>query len=112
MTRLDRWFILNVALGAFPLGVRLLLRIANRATLEDVVVDSSDVIVLALTVSITTLADLLRATDLRRLAGTNLHEWGVYSVGAATVSPLYGMAYRRRACSGTGMDLRSEIIHG
>lgn len=85
MTRLGRWFILNVALGAFPLGIRLFLRIANRAALDDVLINSSDVIVLALTVSITTLADLLRATSLHRLNGTNMQEWGVYSVGSVMV---------------------------
>lgn len=85
MTGLGRWFVLNVALGVFPLSIKILLRIASQASLDEVIINSSDVIVLGLTVSITTVADLLRVDGVYIIGKKNLYEWTTYSVGAMAV---------------------------
>lgn len=88
MSRLARWILLNIALGVFPIGVRLLLRVANAGGINnDFAVplrNSSDILTLALTVTITTFADL-RRTNTSAVMSEKAGEIWMYVIGAYVV---------------------------
>ena len=85
MSNLGRWIVLGIALGLFPIGVKLALRIADQANTRDVYVNSSDIIALAMVLSITTVADCLKSKELRVLDGGRFQEIGIYIVGGMAV---------------------------
>ncbi len=85
MSNLGRWIILGIALGIFPIGVKLALRMAEQADTRDVYVNSSDILALAMVLSITTVADCLKSKELRLLDGGRLQEIGIYIVGGMAV---------------------------
>lgn len=84
MSPLARWFTLNIALGIFPIGIRILLRISNQRDVVDLFVNTSDVLELCLIVSITTLADLLRVGALVEI-DPKLRDKFLYLVGGLGV---------------------------